>query len=99
MSRMLCVRISFFFLSTTKVFLPPVYSLEGPFSSDRFSAFPTLFDVASCLQLAVFCQSLGHYGCYLVVSVGRGEPRVLLLHYLTRSPIVVWICIYCLHLW
>ena len=55
----------------------------------------TIFNVASSLHLAVeslLCQSLSHFlgylyccGCYLCVSVGWGEPRILLLSHLPQK--------------
>ena len=75
--------------SVSSVFLPPGDSLITHLAPGCVSALPSLFHANSSLYLAVeslFCQSSGYFlgylhrcECYLVVFMGQGELRILLL--------------------
>lgn len=71
---------------------PPTDSTIGPLASNHFSALPTFFHVVFSLHLVVgsvipgcFLGYLHWYECHLVVSMGQGEPRILLLCHLPWS--------------
>ena len=91
-----CLSVS---CSSPQPWLPPHHSSLSPFpsqTSSLISALPTFMDVASSLPLVVqlFCHSssqflgyLGWFESYVVVLMGWGKLRVLLLcHHFPTSP-------------